>query len=69
MKVWAIADLHLSLGASDRLERERKAGRKTADRLDRIETEWREAVDRNDLVLIPGDVSMARNHQIGRAHV
>ncbi|GAC1336158.1 MAG: metallophosphoesterase [Isosphaeraceae bacterium] len=63
MKVWAIADLHLSLGAPNRLERERKAGRKTDDRLDRLENEWRDAVDRNDLVLIPGDVSMARNHR------
>lgn len=63
MKVWAIADLHLSLGDPLRLERERKAGRKTEESATRIAAEWRSVVRETDLVLMPGDLSMARDHR------
>ncbi len=60
MAVWAIADLHLSLARPDR--RERYAAR-WRDHADKIEAQWRETVRRDDLVLLPGDLSMARNHR------
>jgi len=60
MAIWAIADLHLSLARPDR--RERHAAR-WRDHAGRIERQWREAVGRDDLVLLPGDLSMARNHR------
>jgi uncharacterized protein len=60
MAVWAIADLHLSLARPDR--RERYAAR-WRDHASKIEAHWREAVHRDDLVLLPGDLSMARNHR------
>ena len=60
MAVWAIADLHLSLARPDR--RERYAAR-WRDHADKIEAQWRQAVSRDDLVLLPGDLSMARNHR------
>jgi predicted phosphohydrolase len=60
MAVWAIADLHLSLARPDR--RERYAAR-WRDHADKIAAQWRETVHRDDLVLLPGDLSMARNHR------
>src|SRR5205085_2879581 len=42
--------------------RERYAGR-WRDHADRIAREWRAAVRPEDLVLLPGDLSMARNHR------
>ena len=60
MSVWAIADLHLSFARPER--RERHAGR-WRDHTARIEREWRAVVGPDDLVLLPGDVSMARNHR------
>jgi uncharacterized protein len=60
MSVWAIADLHLSFARPDR--RERYAAR-WRDHATRIEREWRTVVGPGDLVLLPGDLSMARNHR------
>src|SRR3954452_22352516 len=60
VNVWAIADLHLSFARPDR--RERHAGR-WRDHAARIEREWRTVVGPDDLVLLPGDLSMARNHR------
>ncbi len=60
MNIWAISDLHLSLANPD--SRERFAGR-WRDHVARIEAHWREAVRPDDLVLVPGDISMARNHR------
>lgn len=60
MAVWAIADLHLSLARPDR--RERYAAR-WRDHAEKIEAQWRQVVGRDDLVLLPGDLSMARNHR------
>jgi predicted phosphohydrolase len=60
MSVWGIADLHLSFARPDR--RERYAAR-WRDHAERIEREWRAVVRPGDLVLLPGDLSMARNHR------
>ncbi|QDV37303.1 metallophosphoesterase [Tautonia plasticadhaerens] len=60
MKVWAISDLHLSFARPDR--RERHAAR-WQDHALTMERHWQDAVGRDDLVLIPGDISMARNHR------
>ena len=60
MNVWAIADLHLSFGRPEM--RERHAGR-WRDHAEKVAREWRSVVGRDDLVLLPGDVSMARNHR------
>jgi uncharacterized protein len=60
MNVWAISDLHLSFARPDR--RERYAAR-WRDHAVKIEQNWRDVVRPGDLVLIPGDISMARNHR------
>jgi predicted phosphohydrolase len=60
MNVWAISDLHLSFAHPER--RERYAAR-WRDHAARIEKGWREVVGQGELVLIPGDLSMARNHR------
>ena len=60
MAVWAIADLHLSLARPDRRERFAERWR---DHADQIERHWRSVVARDDLVLLAGDLSMARNHR------
>ena len=60
MTIWAISDLHLSFARPDR--RERFAGR-WRDHAEAIGRHWREAVRADDLVLLPGDLSMARNHR------
>lgn len=60
MNVWAIADLHLSFARPER--RERYAAR-WRDHAGRIEAHWRSSVRPDDLVLLPGDLSMARNHR------
>jgi predicted phosphohydrolase len=60
MNVWAISDLHLSLARPER--RDQYAAR-WRDHAARIEAAWRDAVRTDDLVLLPGDLSMARNHR------
>jgi predicted phosphohydrolase len=60
MTVWGISDLHLSLARPER--RERFAAR-WRDHAEHIEREWRTVVKPLDLVLLPGDISMARNHR------
>jgi len=60
MNVWAISDLHLSFARPER--RERFAAR-WRDHAVKIEENWRQVVGAGDLVLIPGDLSMAGNHR------
>jgi predicted phosphohydrolase len=60
MNVWAISDLHLSFAKPVR--RERYAAR-WRDHAAKIERNWRETVGDDDLVLLPGDLSMAQNHR------
>jgi predicted phosphohydrolase len=58
--IWAISDLHLSFARPER--RERYAAR-WRDHAERIAAAWRQAVRPGDLFLLPGDLSMARNHR------
>jgi uncharacterized protein len=60
MHIWAISDLHLSLAKSE--HRERFAGR-WRSHTEKVERLWRASVAADDLVLLPGDLSMARNHR------
>ncbi len=60
MRVWAIADLHLSHARPER--REVYAGR-WKEHVAKIEANWRQTIANGDVVLLPGDVSMARNHR------
>lgn len=60
MIIWAISDLHLSLAKVD--PRERFAAR-WRDHAERLAENWRGTVAADDLVLLPGDISMARNHR------
>jgi uncharacterized protein len=60
MNVWAISDLHLSFGKPER--RDQYAAR-WRDHADKIARGWREVVRPSDVVLLPGDLSMARNHR------
>ena len=54
MKVYARGDLHLS-GSSDRPMD--VFGPLWADHPNRIASTWKETVDQDDIVLIPGDIS------------
>jgi predicted phosphohydrolase len=58
--VWALSDLHLSFARPER--RERYAAR-WRDHAETIAREWHAVVRREDVVLLPGDLSMARNHR------
>jgi predicted phosphohydrolase len=60
MTIWAISDLHLSFARPER--RERYAAR-WRDHAAKLERNWIEVVHPGDLVLLPGDLSMARNHR------
>jgi predicted phosphohydrolase len=60
MNVWAISDSHLSFARPER--RERYAAR-WRDHAARIAAAWRQTVRAGDLVLLPGDLSMARSHR------
>lgn len=60
MTVWGIADLHLAYGRP--LGRDRYAAR-WREQSERIAGQWRGVVGEGDLVLIPGDISMALDHR------
>lgn len=60
MTVWGISDLHLALARPERRDR---YGKKWGDHVETLARNWRDSVRPEDLVLIPGDVSMARNHR------
>ena len=57
MKVWAIADLHLSFGIPNK-EMD-VFGERWAHHSQKIELHWRELIGEDDLVLIAGDISWA----------
>lgn len=57
---WAISDLHLSLARPDPREAH---GARWAGHVGRLEQQWQAVVRADDLVLIPGDLSMARSHR------
>ena len=56
MQIYAIADLHLSLTSEKPMDVFGEAWRDHAEKLER---NWRERVQADDLVLIPGDISWA----------
>lgn len=59
MKIWAIADLHLSFGVK---EKEMDVfGPKWVKHHEKIRQHWLECISENDLVLIAGDLSWALN--------
>lgn len=57
MKIWAISDLHLSLGNPDKSME--FFGGPWVHYVQKIEEGWRKAVQAEDLVLIAGDISWA----------
>jgi len=59
MTIWALADLHLAFGDPDKDMA--LFGGPWVGYAEKIERHWREAVGEDDLVLIPGDISWAKN--------
>lgn len=57
MKIWAIADLHLSFGVSDK--KMDIFGENWVKHDEKIAEEWRKVISSDDLVLIAGDISWA----------
>ncbi len=57
MTLWALADLHLAFGAPDKSME--FFGPTWQNYAERIEKNWRALVQKDDLVLIPGDISWA----------
>ncbi|MBQ2939464.1 MAG: metallophosphoesterase [Clostridia bacterium] len=55
MAVYAIADLHLSLGADKPMD----VFQGWQDYVDRLENVWRKLITPDDIVVIPGDISWA----------
>ncbi len=58
MKIWAIADLHLSLNESTNKPMG-VFGEDWENHTDRLKKAWEERVSDNDIVMIPGDISWA----------
>lgn len=58
MAIWAIGDLHLAFGAPEKTME--VFGPAWKDYANRIQKNWRELVQGDDLVLIPGDISWAK---------
>lgn len=59
MSIYAIADLHLALGIPDKSME--YFGGAWIDYVNKIETEWKKTITPEDLVLIAGDISWAKN--------
>jgi uncharacterized protein len=57
MKIWAIADLHLSFGVSGK--KMDVFGPHWEAHADRIQSAWTRLIHPDDLILIPGDISWA----------
>lgn len=55
MSVWVIADLHLSFGVPDKSMD--VFGPAWVNHAERVARHWKESIDDQDLVLIPGDIS------------
>lgn len=55
MRIWAIADLHLSFGVPNK--KMDFFGKEWKDHDQKIAADWLEKVSKNDIVLIPGDIS------------
>lgn len=59
MAIWGLSDLHLAFGVPEPVRRRAAA----VDHSARVEREWRAVVAPEDLVLMPGDLSIARDHR------
>lgn len=59
MAVWAIGDLHLSFGTPEK--KMDVFGPHWIDHPKKIEAHWREKITKDDLVLIPGDISWSKS--------
>jgi predicted phosphohydrolase len=57
MKIWGIADLHLSFGVENKSME--VFGPHWKEHAHQIKTSWERLIDSDDLVLIPGDISWA----------
>jgi len=57
MAIYAISDLHLSLGAKNKSME--VFGRRWFDYINRLEANWRRVVREGDTVVVPGDISWA----------
>lgn len=58
MTIWAIGDLHLSFGVPNK--KMDVFGEDWKDHDKKIEEKWRERIQPDDLVLLPGDISWAK---------
>ena len=56
MKIWGLADLHLSFSGAKPMDR---FGAHWVDHVARVETSWRARVAESDVVCLPGDLSWA----------
>ncbi|MCE5316469.1 MAG: metallophosphoesterase [Parachlamydia sp.] len=64
MTIWAIADLHLAIGVP---EKSMEAfGEPWLNYIDKIQTNWKERIFADDLVLLPGDISWAMRPEEAR---
>lgn len=59
MSIWAIGDLHLSFGTPDK--KMDIFGDNWANHPEKIEKNWRSKISNEDLVLLPGDISWAKD--------
>lgn len=65
MRIWAIADLHLSFGVPNKgME---VFGPEWEDHAEKIAANWKSLVGKDDLVLIPGDISWAMKLEEAKA--
>lgn len=65
MAVWALADLHFSFGVPDK--KMDVFGGQWKDHPDKIYTHWLKHINKNDLVLLPGDISWAMRPEDAKA--
>lgn len=61
MAIWAIGDLHLAFGAPDKSME--VFGPAWKDYANRLEKNWRAVIQKEDLILIPGDISWAQKFE------
>ncbi|MBS4169012.1 metallophosphoesterase [Parachlamydia sp. AcF125] len=64
MRIWALADLHLSFGVPDK--QMDIFGERWEKWTQKIEANWRSCVAEEDLVLIPGDISWGKEIEEAR---
>ena len=64
MNIWAIGDLHLSIGLSNKCVKEMSDfGEAWYDHATKIEVNWRRLIAQDDLVLVPGDLCWANRFE------